>query len=372
MDSVILRRYKKGDETGIIDLRNQIFDSSRHTDLSKWQWEYLNTPQGISKIFLYEDNDKIIGHYGLIPILLKYKDKSILSGKSEDAMIHKRYRVYGNRFTKLVTKGNEFSHDEGVDLIWGFPNKAAFMPHIKGGFSHIGDTFNLIKILNIRIILEKFIPLYIKNRYISQIIIYFFSLSFSILNIFFNLKRLKRAKNVTIKSVAKFDERINKLWERANSEYGITIVRSCDYLNWRFVENPNTKSKIFIAEKENEILGYIILGLYKSKKHQIKIGFISDVFFDKREKDALNDLLNSAIDYFEEEGVAYIAVSMAKDGYDNKSFLTLFRKKGFFFKNRKLTSSFILKANSRKVDTEYVNNIKNWYITGAFGEGVRF
>jgi len=372
MDSVVIRRYKKGDETGIIELRNEIFDPSRHTDIQKWQWEYLDPPPGESKIFVYENNHKIVGHYGLIPILFKLKEQNVLSGKSEDAMIHKNYRAFGNRFIKLVKTGNEISHEEGMNLIWGFPNKAAFLPHIKGGFTYIGDVFNLMKIVNSRIILDKIIPTYIKNRYFSKIIIHLLSLSFSILNIFFNLERLKKTKNITIKSVANFDERINKLWEKANSEYGITIVRNCEYLNWRFVKNPYAKSKIFIAERENEILGYIVLGIYKSKKHQIKIGFISDLFFDKREKAALHNLLDKAIEYLKIENVAYISASMAKAGHDNKCFLNLFRKKGFLFKPRKLNSQFILKANIEKVDTDYVSDIRNWYITGAFGEGVRF
>ena len=369
MESIVLRRYKPGDENGIIELRNEVFDSTKNTNLLKWQWEYLNTPQGMSKIFLYEDNGKIVGHYGLIPILLTYRKKNILSGKSEDAMIHRKYRVYGNKFVNLVKKGNESLQDEGIDLIWGFPNKAAFLPHIKGGFTHIGNTYNLIKILDIRIILEKLLPSYIKNRFICEIIITIFAKAFSAFNIIF---KLKTAKNISIKSTSKFDKRISKLWEKANSEYGITIVRNCEYLNWRFVENPNTKSKIFIAEKEDEILGYIVLGSYTSKKNQIKVGFISDLFFCKKEKKILIGLLNNAIKYFEEQCVAYISILVVKDAHDNKSFLNLFTKKGFLFKNRELTSQFILKVNSKNVDTQYVNEIKNWYITHAFGEGVRF
>jgi len=372
MDSVLLRRYKKGDEIGIIDLRNQIFDSSRHTDLSKWRWEYVNTPQGTSKIFLYEDKKKIVGHYALIPILLKYKDKSVISGKSEDAMMHKHYRGYGNRFTKLVKKGNEISHDEGIDIIWGFPNQAALMPHVKGGYDYIGDTFSSIKIVNIRDFLEKLVPSYIKSRFISQIVISLGSLLFSSLNVFFKSGKSKHAKDLSIKSISKFDKRLNNLWEKVKNDYGITVVRSYEYLNWRFVENPCAKSKIFIAEKGNEIAGYIVLGSYKSKKDQTEAGIISDFFFDKKEKTVLNALLNSAIEYFEGKQVAYIAVSMVKDSYDNKSFLKIFKKKGFLFKSRKLTSPFIVKTNPEKADTEYVNDIKNWYITHAFSEGVRF
>ena len=370
MNSIIMRRYKKGDERGIIDLRNNIFGSSRPTDLAKWQWEYLNNPQGISMIFIYEDKEKIVGHYALKPILIKYRNKSILSGSAEDAMMHKHYR--GNlRFLNLVIKVLEFSHIDRIDLIWGFPNIVALLPQIRAGFNNIGNVFNLIKIVNIRIVLEKFIRSYIKSRFISKIVIYLCSLSFSVLNLFFNIGRSKSDENIIIRSISRFDKRVDTLWEKANGDYGITIVRSCEYLNWRFVENPFVISKIFIAEKKEKILGYIVLKT-AILKNQYKVGIISDLLFDMKEKKVLNALLNNAIKYFKGEEVAHISLLIVKDGYNNKSFINTFRKKGFLFKSRSSISPFILKANEKKVDVNFVNDIKNWYITNAFHSGVEY
>ena len=371
MESIVLRRYEPGDENGIIELRNEIFDSTKHSDLLTWQWEYVNTSQGMSKIFLYEDHGKIVGHNAIIPILLKYKDKIVLSGKSEGAMMHKRYRGYGNRFINLVKKTLESSHKEGLNVIWGFPNKAAIKPHTMSGFNSIGNVCALIKIINFRPVLERSILSYIKSRFIAYILV---NLAFPVLyllNLFINLRRLNFSKNISVKIISKFDDRIDNLWEKASKDYGITIVRSSKYLNWRFVENPYIANKIFIAERGEEILGYIILSTYKTMQN-FKVGFISDLFFIKSEKAALKCLLNRAIRYFEKEAIEIISLLIVKGSYDNKSFLNIFRKRGFIFKNRNLfrPHPFIVNVNENKVNSEFLNDIKNWYITYAFREGI--
>ncbi len=371
MDSIVMRKYQKGDERGIIDLYNQVFDPSCNRDLIKWKWEFLDNPQGPSKIYIYEYNGKIIGHFALIPVLLKYKDETVLSGKAENGMMHFLYRGYGNRFVNLVKKNLESSHEKGMDIFWGFSGPQIIKPQIAAGFNHIADISKLIKVIDIRPCLEAFMPLYIKNKFIYKITIHLISHLFTLFNLFF-MRRTKLPRDISIRNISRFDNRVDILWEKVKKDYGITIIRSSEYLNWRFVENPNVKNKIFVAERKNNILGYIVLGSYKPKEYNFKIGAIIDLFLDKKEKKALMGLLDEAIQYFENEGVVCVSFLIVKDGYDYKSFSKLLKKKGFLFKSNKFVLNFLLNANNIYAEKDYPHDIKNWYITYAFGEGVVF
>ncbi len=370
MIKIILRYFRIGDEKGIIELQNDVFDSTRKTNRHKWEWQYINNPQGETKILVYETTNKIIGHLSLMPIILKIQNENILSGKTENGMMHAKHRGFGNHFIKMLKRAVADSRDD-MKLVWGLSGPKIIKPQIAAGFCHIGDINQLFKIIDF----EKTIKWkFFRARKYNILIKLFASLISFLINItqFFLLPFNKTLKSVTIHEIDKFDKDIDALWDNVQSSYQITIKRSSEFLNWRFIDNPNSSSKIFVAKKNNILIGYIVLGCYQIE-NDMKIGYVSDLFVDKTEEKALHSLLKKTDEYFQDIQATIISFPYVKGGRDFIYLMKIFKKHGYYFKDKNVSTSFLVNSTYfNEQQTKYVNDIRNWYFTFAFSEGIRF
>ena len=79
-----IRAYKEGDEGGIFELDKAVHPSAA-SDMEQWlkwwRWMYKDNPAGTGKIWLAEDDGKIVGQYAIVPVKVKIGNKVILSSQ---------------------------------------------------------------------------------------------------------------------------------------------------------------------------------------------------------------------------------------------------------------------------------------------------
>lgn len=118
MSEVVIRNYKSHDAEGI----NAMFTKYLPYVRDEKFWVWLNRIIGGRSIaFVAEYEGKIIGHYAIVPRDMLYKGEIIKAALSVHAFVDPDYRNKVFIF-QITQKLYQFAKQQGIQLIYGFPN----------------------------------------------------------------------------------------------------------------------------------------------------------------------------------------------------------------------------------------------------------
>jgi hypothetical protein len=85
-----------------------------------------------------------IGFYGVIPCFVQYENEIILAAQSADTMTHPEHR-YKSLFSELSKMCFDLCKENGINLIFGFPNQNSYHGAIKLGWqlSEVMECFQI-------------------------------------------------------------------------------------------------------------------------------------------------------------------------------------------------------------------------------------
>jgi GNAT superfamily N-acetyltransferase len=313
----LVRDYREGDEIEISKLFKIVF--KKELSLAFWRWRFKDNPDGVGIIKLLFDRDNLIGHYSVIPRLVQIGKSEKKCAFSMTTMTHPNYQKQGI-FTFLAREVYKVCKDVGYNFVYGFPNRNSY----HGFVSRLGwkDT----------VLINKIYKLLKKNRVNLQ-------------------------KNTgDVYEISEFDDDINLFWRRVRDEYRIIVPRTKDYLNWRFVDNPDIDYKKYIFMRKNEVLGYIVLKIYNANR--VKGGHIVDILSAK-ENDVVRDLLVHSYGYFLQNSINYVSCWMQKGYFYND----IFEEEGFIRQEEETWFGHTLLA--KEEDISDTNTLNDWYLTMA-------
>ncbi|MBS1530401.1 MAG: GNAT family N-acetyltransferase [Bacteroidetes bacterium] len=93
----------------------------------------------------YNARHEPIAFYGVIPYFIRYQDQLYLAAQSADNLTHPNYRFKG-LFAQLATLTFDLAREEGICLIFGFPNQNAlhgFLVKLKWHLTEMMDCYNI-------------------------------------------------------------------------------------------------------------------------------------------------------------------------------------------------------------------------------------
>ena len=161
MRNFVIRGYKSGDEKKIFSLFHKVYKKhmGKSECIKHWKWEYKNDLIKRIEILLAFDNNKIIGHYAVIPIRMKIKNENYMISLSLDTMTHIDYRGQGI-FTKLASKLYTNLGKSGIPITYGFPNALSILGFVnKLNWFEISDVPIYIRPLNFSTLLNNYIKI---------------------------------------------------------------------------------------------------------------------------------------------------------------------------------------------------------------------
>jgi hypothetical protein len=136
-------------------------------------------------------------------------------------------------------------------------------------------------------------------------------------------------------------------------------VRDKEYLNWRYCDVPDVDYTIYLAEKNKEICGYIVLRSVKVPEVRgLLLGCIFDILALPDQDDVIHCLISRAIEYFEKEKVDAIGCKMIV----NKRFQKVFRKHGFIYSSFIKYGHFCVYSTHQKISETYLKDMSSWFI----------
>lgn len=324
----------------------------------RWSWEYKNNPYGFLAA-VAEQNGRIVGHMGLFLMNLKVGDNIIRGSQACDLGVHPDFRGQGI-FLAIGKALMKRAGENGILLTYGFPNRPAYFGHLKYGWFDAARIPVLINCFNTyNVVVEK---LYSRHKKL-MILDPFVKKSSRFIDYHFRSERASERKprselNFGIHEISSVDERMDEFWNRVSKDYGMIVVRDQRYLKWRFFDRPDFRYKVLVAEKNDDIEGYMVLSAEKSTYG--KVGHIDDALASS--EDAARNLIQSAFDFFTKKEVDLVECWMLEESiwYD------LLREKGFVPMHLLVPSSkkrFIVHINSVQFLNQYQNTRKGWYVT---------
>ena len=137
------------------------------------------------------------------------------------------------------------------------------------------------------------------------------------------------------------------------------MVRDSTFLNWRFDCCPGRRYTRHIAERDGQIVGYIV-----TREQQLggrTQGLIVDFLVHQDDRAAFESLVRKALDKFAAHGVAAVTCPISSS---QAVHIRLLRQLGFAFRRHRAHI-----VAHRGPLLESITSIKDWYITFADTDG---
>lgn len=338
-----VREYLEGDEEGILELRGIALSGSKNRQW--WDWQFKNGPAGPANIWLAVAGQKIIGQNAQIPLPMKIGEQICKGSIAVDVITHPDYQRQGiqNAIRKQLFDSNR---GKGISISYGTATRNIFP--LYGRMDSPYPHFNicqpalLVKIISLGKLLT--------SRYkIPGVASNLMDSAWARIT-----SRTSSFKNTGIitQQVSSFDESIDAFWQKASGIKRVMVVKNMKYLNWRYVEKPGKEYKIFIAKRNDETVGYVVL---KLENNTMTRGFIVDLLALPDEDIITQMLIARAMEYFRAEGVATVLCLMLTD----TPYYGILRKLGFMQRNSGLQLG--TRLYDRNLPRELVTDPANWY-----------
>jgi len=288
----IVRPYRAGDEQGINNLFNKLFNKERTID--DWNWQFRDNP-AVSDVahwvFVVEKDGVIVGHYATMPVVMKWGKKKINACHGADTMLDSSARA-GIKVLRDLFKANASSSAEHSAFGYGYPNELSYKT-VKRlfGYKDLGNMVPFYKRLSFRNAVKKRFP-----AMPSPLVAAAHKLGRTIYTPSLSIGKY------TIDEVSGFDSSADRLWDELEAQFHFAVIRDSLYLNWRYRGRGYT---IFIVRQGAELLGHIVLKMDRIGDH--KVGYIIDIL-SKKETAAL--IIKRALRFFIERDADYCLCAM--------------------------------------------------------------
>ncbi|GEM_PF-1570721 len=296
----IVRFYQSGDEQGINQLFNLVFNQSR--SLENWFWKFGRADGEGRLITVAEVEGTIVGTYAALSCAFTIGGRSVAAFQIADNCVHPDYRSFliQWKMKKLIA---EEAARRGYYFGFGFPNERAYKIGRKLKYTPFGDIPLLRKKLSIKsyLILTRLgNAAWWLGHFLSSF----------------------RDREVQVCEVKVFDSRVDQFWSQVLRYYNAIQRRTAEDLNWRYVQCPDKGFRLLQAESVGAVKGYAVLKVEGENKR--KIGYIYD-FLALHEKATVSVLLRRVIQLFLKERVEEVRCLMLPHTY----FYPFFKQAGF-------------------------------------------
>ncbi|MFH2138139.1 MAG: GNAT family N-acetyltransferase [Candidatus Omnitrophota bacterium] len=231
----------------------------------KFEWKYKKCPFGEAAAWIAKEinTNRVSGVGALFKREFEVSGKIFTFGVAGDFGVNKEDRVFGPAL-KLQKTIITNSAKEGMNFLYGIPNKSSKKLLEKAGYQNIGNFCRFVKILKTEHKLREKIKGDLLPKALAKFLDVFLCLCF----------RESFAKNFlgySMKFHESFDNKFDSFFEKTKHQFKIMGVRGTAYLNWRYFSYQANEYKIFSIEKNNEIQGYLVYYLENGTMHIVDV-----------------------------------------------------------------------------------------------------
>ncbi len=225
----IIRKYRQGDETGILKLYEEVYEEE--SNLEFWNWKFRECEQGPALIYVVENNKEIIACSSWIHSHLNFMGREIPAFQTVDMMVRSDHRGK-SLYTKLRAPMHEEAAEKGIKAVFAFANRTALPRHIA--------KFDWVRILQLKryeyrigyreilgTSLDAVYKMLHKNCRMNEV-------KKTLRNI--RARSLGRGCKVVVSSRTPDD--LAECLEKAREKEVLAVNKDLSYLKWRYDKNP--------------------------------------------------------------------------------------------------------------------------------------
>jgi len=256
--------YRPGDEQAIIKL----FWECGYTnhDQAFWYWINRQCPFGKTIIEVATVGTQVVGHYSILPRLVRIGGTVVSAGLAIHAAIHPEYR--GLVILQELMKRIFYQcHQTNMAFIYGFPNNNAWSVYLK-----LFQWQRITELATLELPLDNF-------QAVGS-----------------------NAPRISLRDELYFDDRYDSFQMEDLLSEKTYVVKDKKYLNWRYAHHPQVQYQLLEAETESgNLAGYLVLKLYR--KNHIMYGHIIDLYFIRSDLHLFSHAVCQALSWFIRQGV---------------------------------------------------------------------
>jgi GNAT acetyltransferase-like protein len=255
-DGFVIRSYRPGDETAIVDLFNRSFH--KPTTVEQWRWKYERDPYGALRISVAVDgDDALVAHYAGYPVAFRTHHRDVLAHQIGDTMTDPSVRHIGRGPTAILGRTATHFYETFCD------GQVAF-----------NYGFNVANI-------QKFSTRFLRAHRVEDV-------AYRSRNLRADpLKPLGRAekyaRGIQIGLVQATSEEWDALFDRAAPQYGFLVRRDAKYVTWRYLSRPETPYFVVAMRKWGRLAGWIVVLVRDDPRRLLLV----DLFVDPDHADVI-------------------------------------------------------------------------------------
>jgi hypothetical protein len=361
---LVVRAATESDYPDIASLLDSIFEPRSYEQrLKLWRWRYDDNPTkstSIPPFLVGEQEGKIVGVHGLVPLRIKIGEQVLVTSCSCDLGVEPSARSAGMKL-KLRTLSKELSP---LHISTSANEPANKITLALGGKEVAGGTKKLIKPL----IASRFM-----RRMISEKGGVFRKIAAAVVGVLIGkpadwalsigrkLGSHAKVVGARIEEVKRFDDRFDRFWDRVSRETAIMHVRDSTYLNWRYAQYPFTGIQSFALVREDEILGLGVIHV-ATDTDGLRFAAILELLVPNGSTDSFEHLLGEAIARAADSGAHYITARTSVPEWEARLVQSGFRL-------RLTPFSPVTYKNNSDIPSSVFEDDANWYVSLGDGDG---
>ncbi|CAG0939301.1 hypothetical protein BROC_00559 [Candidatus Brocadiaceae bacterium] len=348
----IVRAYRPGDATEALRLLEECFPGRR--DLDEWIWKFERTATNRLISFpVAESGGRLVGIYPGWILRLQMDEMVGLVMQPQDVCIHPNYR--GGVILRAILRSNKaISRAANIQFLFGFPTAE----HFKAGVRMLG-YMELFRLMVWRRPLTR--GLRIQERLHSNLARRISYTLGSILHeFFFSWRKPVSAKAIQVTELHRFDESVNRIWERVKSQVRFAFVKDAAYLTWRYLDRPGQMFKILGATQNGRMDGYCVFRDTLVRPDGTRIGVLVDLMATDAE--SARKLVETALAKMRAARCGYV-IALAHPSMITAPILT---NTGFYPDPHEETIIVSIKPYAANLDIQALQQPANWLL--AYGD----
>lgn len=343
-----VRAYRDSDSKGISEMMKRCFlndveNIARSFEPEYYLWKYKKNVFGKPIVWVAEEDGQIISFFAILPRIFWMKDREFFVGHHLDAFMDPRFQGRGI-FKKMIENAFRETRVCGMEIIMGTPNKPTVPLWVeKHGFSFCFEYRCLVRPLNFDSIIRTRLP----NRTLSKVL----GLPLSIFYRMFFRKHIGK-KCIKIEKIDGPNGRIDEVWEKNKRGYTFTYVKNSDYLNWRFVENPEDYD-FYIIRGRGEPIGYAVVKI--TEINRFTFAHMVDLMMPANDIESLGTTIDHMCNILKRQEYDFLSCWALK----GSRFKSLLKRFGFI--ERRKEYFFVMRSNKEGVTIpDNINDINLW------------
>lgn len=297
-DGIEFGPLSDSDFQGISDLITRMDSAEaeqrlRDKSAAYYRWMYQANPAGRAIVHSARHQEKVVSSFAVAPKKVQVEGREMVVGKTMDMFTDPAYQ--GKGLIKQCTNAVfEEAKAAGIHGWYVTPSPNSY-PIFKGKWGYRED---LQLVYRSRILdFSRVLPAAVKPALLGR-------LAGSIVGTATRLlphSPVRLPDGYEAHELQRFGPEVDALWTKVAGDYRVALVRDSKYLNWRYVDNPDSY-RTYGLRLGGELVGLVVLTT--TVRRGIDVGEIMDFVCAAADRTTFRLLIRLALDDFRQRGCA--------------------------------------------------------------------